>query len=165
MENCIFCKSTKIVKAGHTQNRIQRYNCNDCKKQFTENTIPERRIIINNEKYCSKCKKFKSILRFKTVKTKLCSQCKDCDSKESKARYRNHNITESQFNDLLNSQKNKCLICGNIFKSNRHTYVDHNHENNKNRGLLCPKCNVLLGACNDNIKILNNAIEYLIQHN
>ena len=165
MEICVYCKSTKIVKAGHSRSRLQRYNCKDCKKQFTKNTIPERRIIVNNEKYCSKCKKFKPISRFKIRKNKLQSQCKDCDSKESKARYRSHHITEIEFNNLIIIQENKCSICNNEFKSKRYTFIDHNHKTGKNRSLLCPRCNTLLGLCNEDIKILNNVIEYLIKHN
>ena len=39
--------------------------------------------------------------------------------------------------------------------------IDHDHKTRKVRGLLCPKCNNLLGSCDDNIEILNSAISYL----
>lgn len=31
----------------------------------------------------------------------------------------------------------------------------------KVRGLLCHKCNLMLGLCKDNVTLLNNAIKYL----
>lgn len=39
--------------------------------------------------------------------------------------------------------------------------VDHCHETNKIRGLLCGKCNTLLGNAADSIEILEASIEYL----
>jgi len=166
MENCIYCKSDNIVKAGKNKYKIQRYICRSCSKHFNENTDPNIGIVVNNKKYCSKCKLYKPTSEFKIINNKkLYYCCKKCTSKLSKARYGNHNMTESQFIDLINNQKNKCSICENDFKSNRHAYIDHNHKSGENRGLLCPKCNTLLGACNDDIKILNNAINYLIKYN
>lgn len=39
--------------------------------------------------------------------------------------------------------------------------LDHDHKTGKLRGLLCNKCNLILGYCNDNSKILKNLIKYL----
>lgn len=39
--------------------------------------------------------------------------------------------------------------------------VDHDHVTGTIRGLLCSKCNTLLGMAKDNIAILENAIKYL----
>lgn len=164
MENCVYCKSNKIVRAGKNKNNVQRYVCRNCDRCFNELTNPNIGVVLNGEKYCSKCEKFKPVLDFQIKDNKLRYCCKKCASKLSKARYRNHNITELEFNNMLQLQKNKCSICNNDFKSNRHAYIDHNHENNKNRGVLCPKCNILLGACKDNINILKNAINYLLMH-
>lgn len=57
--------------------------------------------------------------------------------------------------------ENICNICNNEFKSDKYKRIDHNHITGKVRGLLCPKCNFLLGMCNDDIKILKSAISYL----
>ena len=42
-------------------------------------------------------------------------------------------------------------------------FVDHDHTGNFVRGILCTKCNTLLGMANDNIEILENAIKYLMK--
>lgn len=76
---------------------------------------------------------------------------------------------------ILDYEKNiqiingKCHICENKLVENEERRgqslktiaIDHDHKTNKVRGLLCKKCNSLLGFCDDNILILKKAIEYL----
>jgi hypothetical protein len=59
-------------------------------------------------------------------------------------------------------QNNRCKICG-VPESelNRKLDLDHDHLTYKLRGLLCKKCNSLLGMAKDNPIILQNAIKYL----
>lgn len=77
-----------------------------------------------------------------------------------------YGITISEYNALLIKQNNCCTIC-NIkevdINHGRNTYfaVDHCHVSGKVRGLLCYKCNSLLGFVNDDIETLKNAIKYL----
>ena len=71
-------------------------------------------------------------------------------------------MTIDQYNELFVKQEGKCIICGkhqNELKGR--LYVDHDHSTGKIRGLLCKKCNLLLGYSNDDINILKGAIEYL----
>ena len=73
-------------------------------------------------------------------------------------------FTEELFNQRVKEQNNKCAICNCDFDENivmRKKSADHCHSENKPRGILCRKCNVLLGNANDNISILSNAITYL----
>jgi hypothetical protein len=72
-----------------------------------------------------------------------------------------YGLNEAQYRDMFELQNNKCAICGFPFNSKRKGFVDHCHKTNKVRGLLCTKCNSLLGMANDNIEILKNAIKYL----
>lgn len=56
-----------------------------------------------------------------------------------------------------------CDICG---KSPEHSSygvlcIDHCHDSNVFRGLLCSQCNSLLGYSYDNVDTLQSAIEYL----
>ena len=55
---------------------------------------------------------------------------------------------------------NKCYK-GTEFNEKNKGFVDHSHITNEVRGLLCSKCNSLLGMANDDIEILKKAIEYL----
>ena len=65
-----------------------------------------------------------------------------------------------EYKHLFVKQDNKCAICGESFDSVI-PVVDHNHNTGIVRGLLCSKCNTLLGMAKDNISILENAIIYL----
>ena len=75
---------------------------------------------------------------------------------------KNYGINIDQYNDMLNAQNNKCLICHTEFKTMKSTYIDHNHITGKVRGLLCVKCNSGIGYLNDDINLLKEAINYLI---
>jgi len=63
---------------------------------------------------------------------------------------------------MLEEQNNLCKICGkdkSLFK--RRFSVDHCHKTGRNRGLLCLKCNMGLGAYDEDIDTMHKAIEYL----
>lgn len=74
----------------------------------------------------------------------------------------NYGITREDYNNIFDKQKGCCAICG-VHQSelNRPLCVDHNHETNIVRGLLCKKCNLVLGFAYDNISILEKSITYL----
>ncbi len=43
--------------------------------------------------------------------------------------------------------------------------VDHNHETGKIRELLCSRCNMMLGALEKNIELIEPMIDYIHKHN
>lgn len=57
-------------------------------------------------------------------------------------RNRNYGVDVTTFNAMLTSQDNRCGLCKKIMKS---PCVDHDHETNVVRGLLCHRCNLTLG--------------------
>lgn len=75
---------------------------------------------------------------------------------------RQYGITLIQYNEMFSTQNGCCKICG-IHQSQlaKALHVDHDHKTNKIRGLLCKKCNSLLGFANDNTTILKNSMTYL----
>ena len=132
------------------------------------------------KKTCSKCGKEKLLREFnknRNTKDGHHHYCRDCNSEQKKASYisneahRNNlklksieyrlGITPEQVTELHSKHDGKCAICNKEFESLRKTFIDHDHVTGSVRGLLCPKCNNLLGACNDDIKILESAISYL----
>ena len=73
-------------------------------------------------------------------------------------------ITIDEYDRMLEKQEYKCAICGGIGDvRNRYRMlsVDHDHKTGKVRGLLCFKCNFLLGNARDDVSILQKAIDYL----
>jgi hypothetical protein len=75
-------------------------------------------------------------------------------------------ICLDDYNKKLSEQNNVCAIClrpetfvlKGIVPS---LAVDHCHKTGKVRGLLCRKCNQMLGLAEDNQNTLSNAIIYL----
>ena len=77
-------------------------------------------------------------------------------------------ITLEDYNRMLEAQNGVCAICGKEetevdkrINKKRNVCVDHNHTTGKVRGLLCGKCNKMLGLIKDNKQALLNAINYL----
>lgn len=92
--------------------------------------------------------------------------CKEC--KEGRRLQRIYGVTLEAYRAMDEEQGGVCAICkrpetvknartGLVWK----LAVDHNHETGAVRGLLCSKCNSLLGDAEDSIERLQAAIDYL----
>lgn len=74
----------------------------------------------------------------------------------------NFGISIDDYAILQESQDNKCGICGLEPKSDeRALAVDHDHETDYIRGLLCFSCNVGIGHLKDDERLLRRAIEWV----
>lgn len=62
--------------------------------------------------------------------------------------------------DLLIIQESKCAICEKILAL-ENSYLDHCHETNRIRGVLCRNCNQGIGLFRDDKNLLIKAIRYL----
>lgn len=91
------------------------------------------------------------------------NRCLSCD-RETRWR-RDFGITPEQVYDMVSQQGGTCALehCGRAIDLSRSgTYhIDHCHESNEVRGILCPQHNQMLGMAGDNIDILRDAIQYL----
>jgi len=82
---------------------------------------------------------------------------------------RHYGLAIEVYDQMLETQKGVCDICKQPETiTNEYTErwlsVDHDHETGKIRGLLCSKCNSVIGYAKDNIQTLKNAITYLEKH-
>ncbi len=77
-----------------------------------------------------------------------------------------YNSTPEEIKNLLEFAVN-CPICGVLMSgdtlSNRKC-IDHNHETNEIRGVICSGCNLAIGCTYENIETLKNIIKYLEEH-
>lgn len=140
-------------------------------------------------KACRKCNVVKPLDLFYTnnaCKDKKDSWCKECKSNLLKQarrdpekgdifryyRYKGlikkrYGITVEQYEKMLHDQNGACAICktscehGKSF--GKRLSIDHDHKTKFVRGLLCQKCNKGLGLFNDNIEIMQSAIQYIIR--
>ena len=75
-----------------------------------------------------------------------------------------YGIDPDTYDSMLAAQGGGCAICGadNPRRANvRYFAVDHDHETDAVRGLLCHPCNLALGAVDDNRDVLLAMIGYL----
>ena len=125
--------------------------CQNCGDQFSELNV---KIRVGRGKFC--CNECYKEYRIKNKK----------DEKElNRLAQKKHKygLNKEDYYSLFKEQDNKCAICKISFDKTK-AFVDHDHNTGKVRGLLCTKCNTLLGMANDDIKILQNALKYLKQN-
>ena len=118
---------------------------------------PEMRKKEREKREKRKCKNCGKVFRFKHASQKYC--CLKCQRS-----YNDKLQKTRQYEKLSLIQGGVCAICKR--KEIRNNKVqrlekDHDHKTGKFRGLLCKKCNMVLGFVNDDIGILKRMIKYL----
>jgi hypothetical protein len=113
---------------------------------------------MKSPKLCSKCKSAlpeKNQWYCRTCKAEALRQWRKRNTKRHQATSRMYyyQLSETGFQELLNSQENRCALCRVLFTLNNVPCVDHNHSccpeqktcGKCTRGLLCNGCNTTLG--------------------
>jgi hypothetical protein len=67
----------------------------------------------------------------------------------SNARQRLYGISSDRFQEMLEEQEGKCVLCLRVFSEELKNYVDHDHVTGNVRGILCNRCNIRLAAVED----------------
>jgi hypothetical protein len=80
---------------------------------------------------------------------------------ELKHALKKYGITLDEYDRLFHSQGGVCRICRLPDPTGRRLSVDHDHKTGRVRGLLCHKHNTALGGFNDDLILLQAAIDYL----
>ena len=155
--------------------------CGECFRAYRGSEKQKDYHITDDGRECSRCGKFKPWGAFHCradVSTGHMSVCKVCIKKKSQTDkkqgtirnaelMRKYGITLKRYRKMLALQGGKCLICGSAdtrVKNGGTEFslsVDHNHETGEIRGLLCQRCNAMLGFARDDVSILRRAIQYL----
>lgn len=110
------------------------------------------------ERKCTGCNEFKKLTEFYLkigCYLGTVSKCKQCLIKKDKLnKLKKFELTTNDYNELL---KKGCSICGQL----EDLVIDHKHENEKFRGILCRTCNSGLGHFKDDSDLLLKAAAYL----
>ena len=137
--------------------------------------------VIDGMKICSRCRINKSVDGFYRYKNgNLLPECRKCFSnrtaeywlkkpkEERRAIVRKSSDkwkygSSTIFTDLLKSQDGKCAICARVYDESilPRFAVDHDHHTGDVRGVLCRRCNTVLGQARDNPDLLQRMIDYL----
>jgi len=176
-KRCYSCGQTKSVDEFHKDiSRKDRLHpkCKECSRLYDKNNKKTNKVyrkiedieFLPEEKICPSCKIIKPQFEFHLNRSSLdglshwCSECNRVGRLGL-----NFNITQVQYDLLLEKQNGVCAICGKTPNENNQLLsVDHNHETSKVRGLLCSNCNTAIGMLKDNSKLLRKASNYLDSH-
>ena len=105
----------------------------------------------DGRKRCRACHKKRMSLYYKTTNYKVANA-----RRRGVHKYR---LTKAQYDKLVAEQQGICALCGE--KPKNGLVIDHDHNTNKVRALLCASCNSGLGFFRDNQDYLLLAIAYL----
>ena len=72
-----------------------------------------------------------------------------------------YGLSEQEYLALWDAQHGVCAICYMPCKTERRLSVDHNHKTGRIRGLLCQRCNHVLGLMDESPDRLRRAALYI----
>lgn len=146
--------STPCRKCGSTIRLKSTGRCQNCHRSYNNNRfkLPEVK-----ERHRENMRRFHAttdynINYYQKNKTRL----------SIKSRERNYGLRQETLEQMLHQQNALCDICSIPLTK---YCVDHDHATNQIRGLLCRRCNLLIGMAKDSVEILQNAVTYLEKHN
>jgi len=71
-----------------------------------------------------------------------------------------YKITEEEYDVMYEAQEGMCAICRAALDQ---LFVDHDHETEEVRGLLCRSCNLGIGFLQDDAGLVASALDYLTE--
>lgn len=90
--------------------------------------------------------------------------CRECVPKgPAQIRWKQYGLTQQAYEKLLENQEHKCFLCEISLKTlpSKQIHVDHDHQTNVVRGILCSHCNRSLGIVECIPNFLQNVTRYL----
>lgn len=180
MKKCKQCNQEKEFSQFHKETRAKDGYMNIC-KECRLGHVPHKPII-EGLKICKTCRIPKDVSEYPYTKAKgnkyLSSDCNTCKNFKSHNRIKNsetyklrkraeklkltYGLTLKNYDEMYTKQNGCCKICG-TFKEKLN--IDHCHDSEVIRGLLCNNCNLALGLLKDKSNIFENAINYLKETN
>ncbi len=71
-----------------------------------------------------------------------------------------YGLSKEQYLQIVKDQNSSCKMCDTYFEDHFQLHVDHCHETNRVRGLLCSKCNQGIGLLNHDPDLIRKAALY-----
>lgn len=170
-EGRITYTSTKACKhCGSHEKYTSTYSCYPCAKAVGLEKLKDKELMApyrTNEKQWKRLKQWRreNPDKVKSQQDRMVEYHKkyyveNKDACRNRMLTRNYNITLEVYNKMLCEQSGVCAICHETCSSGKQLAVDHCHDTEKIRGLLCTRCNTAIGLLR-NEDIMIEAIEYL----
>jgi hypothetical protein len=74
---------------------------------------------------------------------------------------RKRGIPAHLFESIEAAREGKCQLCGCLSEEGKVHCLDHDHATGEFRGVICRRCNTVLGLVKDDASILTRAVDYL----
>jgi hypothetical protein len=165
----VFLKQAGYCRAC-SKTRVGPGSCHQCKSVFDENNSNPSTLKAGRG-LCRACEKLEYEAKAEQVKIRTAIWAKNNPERRKAIRMKWHrmagfSISQEDFEAQFKIQNGRCAICSVEMTIGTPRVMiracqDHNHATNELRGILCVSCNLLIGHCKENEKILANAILYL----
>ena len=141
-----------------------------CKKcgveKSSDDFYPEKRVKDGLQARCIECCKADAKAAFDANPEPYRKRARERDPEEQRWAkiLKKYGLTKEQYYAILDKQGGHCALCPATTSGHNMTdllLVDHCHNTNTVRGLLCQDCNLLLGCVKDKRKRLIAAMFYL----
>ena len=162
MRTCKYCKTIKDDTCFYTTNKAR---CKSCyliyaKEWKSANYDRQRSSARKAEQKWLTDPKNKTT--HKLAMKRWHNDNKDIRNKRSREAHliRNYGLSEEDYQRMYADQKGKCAICS---KWHDKLCVDHDHETEAVRQLLCRRCNAAIGSFEEDVRLLTQAIDYIVK--
>jgi hypothetical protein len=169
MKTCNTCHTEKLIDAFHKNAASPDGHANICKECMNARQRAYRKSAVFNSESAREKRHAYYVANKEHIARKKVDRHKEAPHlRRSMVLRKKFGISIEEYEAMLAEQNGVCAICKQPERAlNGYTKevasmpVDHDHGTGKVRGLLCSHCNRALGLFQDNIKILNSAINYL----
>jgi len=156
-KKCSKCNQEKASEDFYirTKTKLLHSACKKCEREMAKDWYEK-----NKDYAKSKVKLWRDENKTKVINYRTANRGKHHKQEIS----RKYKVSIDWFDAQLASQEGKCAICSKLLAwTDKHNtpHVDHCHKSGNVRGILCNRCNTVLGLCQESIQIFNQLKKYL----
>jgi hypothetical protein len=117
-----------------------------------------------NKKYIKEYNKKPEVIIIRKDRQKKVRSTEEYKKYVKTYRLKKFNLTDEQYDAKFNKQEGKCEMCGrHQSKFKKALANDHNHDTNQNRGLLCTRCNLIVGVYEKHKSMIENYLSKYVE--
>ena len=137
-------------------------------RSYNERNREERRLNAKayhqkNKSWRNEGQRIRSLKNADKLKEKRASPAEK--QKQARRRFKKYGITEDDYIRMIKKQSSRCKICDSEDWGFRGPHIDHNHKTGKVRGILCQRCNLVLGIICEDQQIAIKMAQYIYTGN
>lgn len=119
----------------------------------------------NREARLAYQKKYREQNKDKIAERKKKYRANNKEKIKMQVRQRKYDIEPKDWHSMLKSQGSRCAICGTEDPQHKYGWhTDHDHETGEVRGILCGRCNNLLGRMGDTYESVYEMTQAMLKY-